>query len=241
MDDHLKAMDRAGDAEAVGIDFPERTTQVEQNSSDTDAPGAQPACEGGVDPCEVVEALLFASDAPLSPGRLAELVGAGTPTLMRKHIEALNEKYAAAGLTFRIEKIAGGFQLLTQPEFRPWLSKLSKHRQRTRLSNAALETLSIVAYKQPVIRAEIEAVRGVACGDALNRLREMGLVKIIGRADMVGRPMLYGTTRRFLDVFGLGDVEDLPPLESIALRRRPEDEEAAAAEAEDAPPAAASA
>lgn len=166
---------------------------------------------------QVIEALLFASDTPLSTARLAELARAGTPTEIRIHIEQLNQKYAEAGLSFRIEPIARGYQMLTLPAFRPWLDKLDKQRSQTRLSPAALETLSIVAYKQPVIRAEIEAIRGVACGDLLARLREMGLIRVVGRAEVVGRPMLYGTTRRFLDVFGLASLDDLPPLEAHTL------------------------
>jgi segregation and condensation protein B len=173
-----------------------------------------------VEPAQVVEALLFASDSPLSAGRLAELVGAGTPTKIRKHIAALNEKYASADLSFRIEEVAGGFRMLTTPVYRTWLVKLNKQRQQTRLSGAALETLSIVGYKQPIIRAEIDAIRGVSSGEALNRLREMGLVKIVGRAEMVGRPMLYGTTKKFLDIFGLASLDDLPPLEALSLKKR---------------------
>ncbi|HUU97350.1 MAG TPA: SMC-Scp complex subunit ScpB [Phycisphaerae bacterium] len=180
------------------------------------APPETPAEE--TETAQVIEALLFASDTPLSAARLAELARAGTPTEIRIHIEQLNQKYAEAGLSFRIEAIARGYQMLTLPAFRPWLDKLDKQRSQTRLSPAALETLSIVAYKQPVIRAEIEAIRGVACGDLLIRLREMGLVRVVGRAEVVGRPMLYGTTRRFLDVFGLASLDDLPPLEAHTLK-----------------------
>lgn len=167
----------------------------------------------------VIEALLFSSDTPLSAGRLAELAGMGSSTQVRLQIEELNEKYAAAGLSFRIEEISRGYQMLTLPEYGPWLAELNKHQAQTRLSAAALETLSIIAYKQPVIRADIEAIRGVGSGEILNRLREMGLVKIFGRAEIVGRPLLYGTTRKFLDVFGLADLDDLPPMETLMLRR----------------------
>ncbi len=172
-----------------------------------------------ISPPQIIEALLFASDAPLSAGRLAELLGAGTAAQVRLHIDELNRKYADAGLSFRIEPIARGYQLLTQSAYRPWLQKLDKHRSRTRLSDAALEALAIVAYKQPIIRADVEAIRGVACGEVLNRLREMGMVRIFGRAEIVGRPMLYGTTRKFLDVFGLADLDDLPAMETLTLRR----------------------
>ncbi len=170
-------------------------------------------------PAQVIEALLFASDTPLSAARLAELAGVGTARDVRGWIGELNARYAAAGLTFRIEEIARGFQMLTVPAAQPWVARLNNQRAQARLSDAALETLAIVAYRQPIIRADIEAIRGVACGEVLNRLREMGLVRIVGRAEIVGRPLLYGTTKKFLDVFGLADLADLPPLETLALRR----------------------
>jgi segregation and condensation protein B len=174
-----------------------------------------------VEPQQIVEALLFASDAPLSLARLTELANCGTQTEVRCWIADLNLKYTTAGLAFRIEEIARGYQMLTLPAFRPWLMRLDKQRSQTRLSDAALETLAIIAYKQPIIRADIEAIRGVACGEVLHRLREAGLIKIAGRAEVVGRPMLYGTTRKFLDQFGLADLDDLPPMEALTLRRGP--------------------
>ncbi len=191
-------------------------------------------------PSQVIEALLFSADTPIPGSKLAEAVGTGTARDVRACIEVLNAKYAEAGLSFRIEEIAKGYQMLTLPVFRPWLAKLHEQRSQTRLSGAALETLAIVAYKQPVIRADIEAVRGVGCGEVLNRLREMGLVRIIGRAEIVGRPMLYGTTRKFLDVFGLGDLDDLPPMDALMFARRAAkpDEQTSDANQDDTPPAA---
>lgn len=167
---------------------------------------------------QTLEALLFSSDTPLSAARLAELVGSATPAAVRKHIDALNEKYQRAGLSFRIEAIARGYQMMTLPDFRPWIEKLNKQRSETRLTQAALETLSIVAYKQPIIRADVEAIRGVACGEVIVRLRDTGLLRVLGRAEVVGRPLLYGTTRRFLEVFGLADLDDLPPMEALRLK-----------------------
>ncbi len=180
-------------------------------------PAPEPAAEPS--PEQIIEALLMASDAPLSASKLAELAELPSQRDAERLIAALNEKYAAGGLSFRIEEIARGYQLLTQPAFHPWLVKLDKHRAQTRLSAAAMETLAIVAYKQPIIRADIEAIRGVASGEVLNRLREMGLVKIVGRAEIVGRPILYGTTKKFLDIFGLPDLENLPPMEALVLKR----------------------
>ncbi len=169
-------------------------------------------------PARIVEACLFSADTPLSAARLGEVAGLSAKQL-RLIIAELNDQYAAAGLSFRIEEIARGYQMMTQPGFQPWLAKLNKQQAQTRLSPAALETLSIVAYKQPVIRADIEAIRGVSTGEVLNRLREMGLVKVVGRAEIVGRPLMYGTAKKFLDVFGLADLTDLPPMESLALRK----------------------
>ncbi len=170
-------------------------------------------------PAQIIEALLFASDTPLSAARLAELAGVGTARDVRGWIDELNARYAAAGLTFRIDEIARGFQMLTLPAAQPWVARLNLQRAQARLTDAALETLAIVAYRQPIIRADIEAIRGVACGEVLNRLREIGLVRIVGRAEIVGRPLLYGTTKKFLDVFGLADLADLPPMETLTLKQ----------------------
>jgi segregation and condensation protein B len=106
--------------------------------------------------------------------------------------------------------------MLTLPAYHTWLAKLLRARQDSKLSGAALETLAIVAYKQPCTRADVEAIRGVAAGDMLNRLREMNLVKIVGRGEDLGRPLLYGTTKRFLEVFGLPSLEDLPQVAALS-------------------------
>ncbi|MBI5863978.1 MAG: SMC-Scp complex subunit ScpB [Planctomycetes bacterium] len=172
-------------------------------------------------PLRVMEALLFAADAPISAARLVELVGSGNVTLARLALHELNDQYTSWGVAFRVVEIANGYQLMTLPEYRPWLNKLNRQRAETRLSDATLETVAIIAYKQPIIRADIEAIRGVACGEVIHRLREMGLVRICGRAEVVGRPMLYATTKRFLDIFGLSSLDDLPPMETLKLRQPP--------------------
>lgn len=157
----------------------------------------------------IVEALLFASDRPLTLQKLGEIAGLDGRAV-RASIDELNREYEERSRSYRIEEIAGGFQMLTRPAYNAWLGKLLRTRQETKLSPAALETVAIIAYKQPCTRADVEAVRGVAAGDLLNRLREMNLVKIVGRAEDLGRPLLYGTTRRFLEVFGLPSLDDLP-------------------------------
>lgn len=178
----------------------------------------------------IVEALLMSSDDSLPASKIAQMLAVGTAADVKKHVETLNERYESAGASFRIELIAKGYQIMTQPAYDRWISKLFKARSDSRLSPASLETLAIVAYKQPVLRAEIEAVRGVACGEMLSRLRDVNLVRIVGRADEIGRPLLYGTTTRFLEVFGLASLKDLPKIDddkadSIpALRAVPPDE-----------------
>ncbi len=162
----------------------------------------------------VVEAVLFASDEPLSAERLGNIVGTGIKQI-RKHVKNLNEKYKANNNAFRIEQIAGGYQMLTLGPYNHWLKKLLRIRSESKLSPAALETLAIIAYKQPVIRADIEAIRGVAVGEIVRGLMYKGLVKIVGRAEVLGRPMLYGTTRKFLEVFGLNTLKDLPKIEEL--------------------------
>lgn len=163
----------------------------------------------------VIEAVLFAGDEPLSDKRLVEIAEAGSVKQVRQCIRDLNKKYKQGGFSFRIEKIAGGYQMMTLPAFNPWLGKLIKVRTDNKLTPAALETLAVVAYKQPIIRADVEAVRGVASGEVIRNLMYKGLVKIVGRAEILGRPMLYGTTKKFLDIFGLASLKDLPKVDEL--------------------------
>jgi segregation and condensation protein B len=186
-----------------------------QPESEAEASGSAGEGRAEITTESVVEAILFATEEPLSAKKIAGLLGTGTAKDVKQQIEALNEGYAAQNRSFRIEEIAGGFQMLTLPDYNTWLSKYREVRSESKLSQAALETLAIVAYKQPVLRAEVEVIRGVAAGDMLNRLREMGLIKIVGRAEELGRPMLYGTTKRFLEVFGLAGLDDLPQIEEL--------------------------
>lgn len=164
---------------------------------------------------QVVEALLFSTDIPLSPGKLAETVGIDSTKPIKQIIEQLNTGYAERQAAYRIEERAGGFQLLTLPQYAEYIERLVKKKDEGRLSPAALETLAIVAYKQPITRAGIEVIRGVACGEMLRTLMEHNLVKIVGRAEEIGRPMLYGSTRYFLEVFGLGNIRDLPKSDAL--------------------------
>jgi segregation and condensation protein B len=173
-------------------------------------------CEEGIEPTteSVVEAVLFASDEALTTARLADIVGTSVKQI-REHVANLNARYEANNNAFRIEQIAGGYQMLTLTLYNHWLRKLLRVRSDTKLSAAALETLAIIAYKQPVMRADIESIRGVAVGEIVRNLMYKGLVKIVGRAEVLGRPMLYGTTRKFLESFGLNSLKDLPKIEEL--------------------------
>jgi segregation and condensation protein B len=162
----------------------------------------------------VIEAILFATDEPLTDGKLASIVET-TAKQVRESVENLNAKYTANHSAFRIEPIAGGYQMLTLNLYNPWLKKMLRARCDSKLSPAAMETLAIIAYKQPIIRADIEAIRGVAVGEVIRSLMYKGLVKIAGRAEILGRPMLYGTTKKFLEVFGLNSLKDLPKAEEL--------------------------
>jgi segregation and condensation protein B len=157
-----------------------------------------------------VEAVLFASDAPLSAAEIARV----DETLDEEHVERLiaelNLEYEREGRAFGVFEIAGGYQLLTRPEYAPALERFDSVPVPSRLSTPALETLAIVAYRQPVGRAEIEEIRGVAAGGVLRTLQERGLVEVVGRGEGLGRPLLYGTTRGFLEHFGFRSLDELP-------------------------------
>ncbi len=184
------------------------TAQEEQAVLGEDDENFEPSVES------VTEAVLFASDEPLSADRLANITETTTKQI-KQCIKDLNEKYKTNKNSFRIEKIAGGYQMLTLSPYNYWLKKLLRARSDSKLSPAALETLAIIAYKQPVIRADIEAIRGVAVGEVVRNLMYKALVKIVGKAEVVGRPMLYGTTKKFLEVFGLNSLKDLPKIEEL--------------------------
>ena len=173
----------------------------------------------------IVEAVVLASPEPIPPTRIAELIPRCNPSKVRALIKELNEEYAEQRRAFEIWEVAGGFQMRSLPEFAPYLKQIQKTRA-LRLSQAALETLAIVAYRQPVTRAEIEHVRGVDAGAVLRSLLERQLLRIAGHREVPGRPIVYATSRRFLEVFGLPKLGDLPALREVA-ELDTEDEDAA--------------
>ena len=163
---------------------------------------------------QLVEAFIFAADGPLSLDRLCALLEQPRG-LVRPVVEELMQEYQRSARGFRIFEIAGGYQFRTLPDFAPYLRRMAKERS-VKFSQAALETLAIIAYRQPVTRAEIEYLRGVDSGGIVKSLLERNLLRILGKKDVPGRPLLYGTSRQFLEFFGLRDLNDLPTLKEFA-------------------------
>ena len=165
-----------------------------------------------------VEALLFASDTPLPAAKLAALTGAASARRILAAIGALSRFYGESGRGFTIVEVAGGYQLATLPEFSGVVSRLFKGRKKAKLTLPALETLAIIAYKQPISRTQIEAIRGVNCDGVVATLLEREIISISGRGDGIGKPYLYSTTKKFLEYMGLKDFGDLPSLEELERR-----------------------
>ena len=164
-------------------------------------------------PIDVVEAMLFASDVPLEAERIREVLDLENAAAARGLVEELIARYEGEPRGLAIVEVGGGYRMVTRPELAPWLVRLARARTRVRLSRPALETLAIIAYKQPVSRPELDAVRGVNSDAVLDNLLERRLIRIGGRKEAPGRPFLYETTREFLVAFGLRDLNDLPKVE----------------------------
>jgi segregation and condensation protein B len=162
----------------------------------------------------VVEALLFASSKPLSMDNLSEASGIDKAGL-KEVLAALQKEYSSDSRGFSLEEVADGFQLRSDPRFSAQIGKLFAARSRRRMTRSSLESLSIIAYRQPATRAEIEHIRGVDSGAVLKTLLSLSMIRILGRKEGPGRPILYGTTRDFLEYFGLRDIESLPTLEEV--------------------------
>jgi segregation and condensation protein B len=165
-----------------------------------------------------LEAVLLLANEPLPLRKISRFASLADATEARTLTRRLNQLYDSQGTAFRVEEVAGGFQLLSRQRFGTWLRRLHQSTIETRLSSPALETLAIVAYRQPVLRAEIEAIRGVQCGEMLRQLMERDLVRIGGRSEELGRPFFYSTTRRFLQVFGLRHLDELPRADDLRAR-----------------------
>ena len=158
----------------------------------------------------IIEALLITASEPVTPGRLTNLLSGYNGRDIREAVDALNAQYEDAGHGILVVEIAGGYQLASRQEYGPWLRKYHKTSNQVRLSQAGLEALAIVAFKQPVTRIEIDSIRGVNSGGVLHTLLEVNMVRIVGRSEGIGKPMLFGTTREFLVHFGLKGLSELP-------------------------------
>ena len=223
----VKSGRRKSDSTQVAVQDPS-TEQVIDAVAGT-AQGSAP----GTDIAPVLEAILLSVDRPVSSERLAEGLGlvrpvgegddaacdpaqlAAASARITAAVKVLNDQYLETGRSFRIEMVAGGFRLMTLPVFAERITAYHQTRLTGKLSRAAIETLAIIAYKQPLTRAGLEAIRGVSCGEVLKTLMERRLVTVKGRAEELGRPMLYGTTKNFLDQFGLSTIKDLPTLAEL--------------------------
>jgi len=163
----------------------------------------------------IVEALLFVSDSPLSLNKLKAVLTELPSEKIKSIIEELNQRYREGNQSFNIREIAGGYQMYTLPEFAPWINQLDSLKRAQRLSQAALESLSIIAYRQPVVKSTIDHIRGVDSGAVLHTLLERKLITISGRDESAGRPLIYVTTKDFLIYFGLKDLKELPRIEEL--------------------------
>ena len=162
----------------------------------------------------IIEGMLFVAEAPLSLDRLCNVLEEFERAAIREALSRLADEYATAGKGVDLAEVAEGYQLRTRPEITDYLKRLNRTRT-PRFSQSSLETLAIIAYRQPVIRAEIEYLRGVDCGGVLKTLLEKKLIRILGKRDVPGKPLIYGTTREFLELFGLKDLKSLPTLKEI--------------------------
>ncbi len=171
---------------------------------------------------QIVEAILFASDAPLGASEIARADSELDEDLVENAVAHLKRLYDEEGRAFQILEIASGYQILTRPEFAPYLERFDTVPRPNRLSGPALEALAIIAYRQPIGRLDIEYIRGVNSSGVIRTLQDRGLIDVVGRAEGLGRPLLYGTTRRFLEHFGFHALEELPRPEElpIVLRER---------------------
>jgi len=184
-----------------------------------DSTGSQPVA---IDPSDLpperrVEAVLFLAKEVLSLKRICDLAELEDATEARTRIKELNEYYDSRQRAFHIKRLAGGYQMMTRPLFSKWIRRLNHVPQPSRLSTPASETLAVVAYRQPVTKAEVESIRGVSCGEMIRQLMEKELVKICGRSDDLGRPFLYATTKEFLKLFGLASLNELPEAKTLRI------------------------
>jgi len=171
---------------------------------------------------QTIEGVIFIAREPITTTKLVQYARLHNGKEARQLIEQLNTQYDKTNRAYRIEQVAGGYQLMSRPVFSDWLKRLEHTIAPQRFSAPSIETLAVIAYRQPVLRAEIEAIRGVGCGEVIRQLMERDLVRVAGRSEELGRPYLYATTRTFLGLFGLGSIDDLPAMETPVQLELPE-------------------
>ncbi|MFM8552160.1 MAG: SMC-Scp complex subunit ScpB [Nitrospiraceae bacterium] len=170
----------------------------------------------------IIETLLFVSHGPITVDRLAAVLEGASKAEVRQALRSLQEEFDQVGRGVQVVEVAGGFQLVTRADYGPWIKKLEKSKPAQKLSRSALESLAIIAYKQPIVRVEVEQIRGVEASGVLRTLLERKLIRMVGRKEMPGRPIMYGTTKYFLQHFGLRDLAELPPLREFKELGEPE-------------------
>jgi segregation and condensation protein B len=190
----------------------DHATDQNLNGNGTAPVQAQDDALQGRELVAVLEALLFVSGEPMPVARLATVIGTVSKSEVEQALNLLSQQLAQEGRGIQLVKLAGGYRLVTKQDYAPWLKRLDKAKAAQKLSRSALESLAIIAYKQPLVRAEIEEIRGVETSGVLRTLLERKLVRIVGRKEVPGRPIMYGTTKFFLEHFGLQDITQLPPL-----------------------------
>ncbi len=172
----------------------------------------------------ILETLLFVSHGPVTVERLASVLEGVPKAEVRQALRSLQEEFDQVGRGLQVVEVAGGFQLVTRSDYGPWIKRLEKNKPAPKLSRSALESLAIIAYKQPIVRAEVEQIRGVEASGVIRTLLERKLIRMVGRKEMPGRPIMYGTTKYFLQHFGLRDLSELPPLREFKELGEPEQE-----------------
>lgn len=219
----------------ITADLVQEIAEVGTMNAEREQEGCGPSYEDGVGPPAsaaqaiaekelkaILESLLFVSPEPLSTSRLLAVLGDVPRGEIERVLRSLGQELEQEGRGVRLAQIAGGYRLVTKLEYAPWVKRLDKEKSTAKLSRSALETLAIIAYKQPLVRSEIEDIRGVETSGVLRTLLERKLVRIVGRKEVPGRPIMYGTTKFFLEHFGLNELSQLPPLREFRELGGPE-------------------
>lgn len=219
---HMPALSVAEGSQVEGTEAVESAPELSLSSMDGDVSGEPDEGAGLADGLSeqelkgIIEALLFVSREPLLLDKVTTVLAGPPKVAVHNAMKALQHDYDQEGRGLQIVELAGGYVMSTRPDCAPWITKLHKVKASVKVSRSALETLAIIAYKQPAMRAEIEQIRGVETSSVLRTLLDQKLIRIVGRKDIPGRPILYGTSKTFLQKFGLRDLRDLPPLRDFA-------------------------